>query len=127
MEQKEFLKSIQACRRRMNMADFVTKSVFALSIGAGVGIFIQAVAFLVPLYYANIYTLLALLLAELSVFVVMLIRRTTMEQAALRIDSFGFEERIITAYEHLDKEGALIGFQRADAMKQLKEHKEVFP
>lgn len=47
-----------------------------------------------------------------------------MEQAALRIDSFGFEERIITAYEHLDKEGALIGFQRADAMKQLREHKD---
>lgn len=124
MEQREFLKIIQSCRRRMNMADFVKNSVTALSIGAGAGILIQAAAFLAPLYYAGLYMILALLLAELSVFVVMFVKQTTMEQAALRIDGFGFEERIVTAYEHLDKEGTLIGLQREDAMRQLKEHKD---
>ena len=108
----------------MNIADFMEKSIFALSIGAGVGILFQAAAFLVPLYYVNIYIGSALLLAETSVLVVMFIRRTTMEQAALRMDGFGFEERIVTAYENLDKEGALIRLQREDAMKALKEHKD---
>ena len=124
MEQREFLKIIRACRRRMNIADFLKKSVSALSIGAGAGIILQAVAFFVPLYYAGLYMVLAFVLAEMSVLVVMLVRRTTMEQAALRMDGFGFEERIVTAYEHLDKEGTLIGLQREDALKQLREHKD---
>ena len=124
MEKREFLKIIRAFRRRMNIADFLKKSVFALSIGAGAGILFQTVAFFTPLYYVNLYTILALLLAEMSVLVVMLVKQTTMEQAALRMDSFGFEERIVTAYENLDKEGIFVGLQREDAMKRLREHKD---
>ena len=124
MEEKEFLKTIRACRRRMDIAEFVKKSVAALSVGAGVGILFQAVAFFVPLYYVNFYMVLALLLAEMSVFVVIIARRTTMEQAALKIDGFGFEERIVTAYEHLDQDGTLIELQRQDALWQLREHRD---
>lgn len=108
----------------MDLADMIKNSVFALSVGAGIGILFQAVALFAPFYYAGLFALLALFLAELSVFAVMLIRRTTLEQAALRIDGFGFEERIVTAYENLDQEGSLIGLQREDAMKQLKEHRD---
>lgn len=107
----------------MNIADFLKKSVFALCVGAGAGIVFQLAAFLTPWYDAKLYTLLALLLAELPVPVVMLARRTTMEQAALRMDSFGFEERIVTAYECLDKEGVFVDLQREDALKQLQAHK----
>ena len=124
MEQREFLKIIKACRRRMNIADFLRNSVSALSIGAGAGIFFQAVALFVPLYYADLYMMLAFVLAELSVFAVMAVRRTTLKQAALRMDGFGFEERIVTAYEHLDQEGTLVGLQREDAMRQLREHRD---
>lgn len=124
MEQREFLKIIRAFRRRMNMADFLKKSVFALSIGAGAGILFQAVALFIPMYYVNLYAMLSLLLAEMSVLVVMLVKQTTMEQAALRMDSFGFEERIVTAYENLSKEGTFVGLQREDAMKKLRENKD---
>lgn len=124
MEQSEFLKTIRAFRRRMNIAEFLKRSVFALSIGAGAAILIQAVAFFVPLYYANLYMALAFILAEMSVFVVMLVKRVTMEQAALRMDGFGFEERIVTAYENIGKEGALVGLQREDALRQLREHRD---
>ncbi|MBD5515572.1 MAG: hypothetical protein HDR06_13275 [Lachnospiraceae bacterium] len=124
MEQREFLRIIRACRRRMNIADFVKKSVFALSIGAGAGIILQAVAFFVPLYYADLYMVLAFVLAELSAFVVMFVKQTTMDQAALRMDGFGFEERIVTAYEQLDKEGTLVRLQREDAMRQLRKHQD---
>lgn len=124
MEQREFLKIIRDCRRKMNIADFIKKSVFALSIGAGAGIIFQAVALFMPFYYANLYMILAFVLAELSALVVMFVKRTTMKQAALRMDGFGFEERIVTAYEHLDQEGTLVGPQREDAMKQLREHRD---
>ena len=124
MTQREFLKIIQDYRRRLNVAMFLKRSVFALSIGAGVGIIFQAVAFWLPFYYVNLYTGLALILAELTVFLVMFVKRATMEQAALVMDSFGFEERIVTAYEHLAEEGKLIAIQRQDAMGQLGAHKD---
>lgn len=124
MEQREFLETIHACRRRLNLAGFLKKSVFALSVGAGVGILFQLAAFVVPFYYVNLYTGLALLLAVFAAFVAAYVKRVTTKQAALVMDGFGFEERIVTAYEHLNREGTLIELQREDALRQLRAHKE---
>lgn len=124
MEQREFLGIIQACRRRLNMAGFLKKAVFALSIGMGAGILFQGVAFVLPFYYANLYMGLALLLAFLTACVAACIKRNTMGQAALVMDSFGFQERIVTAYEHLDEKGTLVELQREDAIRQLKANRD---
>ena len=124
MNQNEFLNIIRACRRKLNMAGFLTRLVFALSVGAGVGIVFQAASFVLPLYYANVYTGIALLSAVVTAAALSLIKCSTMEHAALVMDGFGFKERIITAYEHLKDEGALFVLQRRDAMEHLKAHRE---
>ena len=67
---------------------------------------------------------LALLLAVLTAAVLAYVKRHSMEQAALKIDSFGFQERIITAYENLQAEGDLVALQRADAIGRLKAGKD---
>ncbi|MCM1185923.1 MAG: hypothetical protein NC251_04910 [Lachnoclostridium sp.] len=123
MEQ-EFLKSIRVCRNRLNMAGFLKKLIFALSVGMGVGIVFELAAFLTPFYYADFYVALALILAVFSAVVAACVKRITMEQAALAIDKFGFQERIITAYENLDKAGSLVELQREDAIKRLLENRE---
>ncbi len=119
MDQKTFVKAIQNCRRRLSLAGFLSRLVSALCIGAIVGILFQVVSFMIPLYYARLYAVVALFLALATAAVVAYVKRTGMEQAALVMDSFGFEERIVTAYGNLEKEGALIELQRADAMRQL--------
>ncbi len=124
MERKEFLETIKACRRRLNMAEFFKLLVVALCVGAGVGILVQAVAFVIPFYYANFYTIGAFLMAVLTAFVMAYIRRCTMKKAALVMDSFGFQERIVTAYEHLNEDSAIMELQREDALKQLKAHRD---
>ena len=124
MEQKEFLKRINECRRRLNLAGFLNKAVFALCVGAGAGILFQAVALITPLYYANLYTGLALLLAVIAAVAASCVKRIGMKQAALAMDGFGFGERIITAYEHLGEDGVLIKLQREDAMRKLDANKE---
>ena len=123
MEQREFLDMIREFRRRLNLAGFVKILVFAVGVSAGAGIVLQALAFIVPLYYVNVYTGIALLLAVLAAAVVSVVKRSTMERTALVMDSFGFKERIVTAYEHLEDEGELIALQRKDAMAQLKANK----
>ncbi len=124
MEKKEFLRSIQSCRRKLNTRDFLNKLVSALGIGAAVGVLFQLVAFLVPVYYVNLYAGIALILAAITAAVVALVKRNSMQQAALVMDSFGFQERIITAYEHLEEEGTIYRLQREDAMKRLATQKE---
>lgn len=124
MNQNEFLKIMQSCRRRLNMAGFLKILLFALSVGAGVGILFQAAAFVTPLYYVNHYTVLALLLALLAAAAAAFVRRVNMEKTALVMDSFGFEERIVTAYENLSQEGALIELQRKDALSALRAHQD---
>ncbi len=121
---REFLDRIKACRRRLNLAGFVKKFLFALSVGAGVGILFQIAAFVTPLYYANLYAGIALVLAALTAFAAGCVGRCTMEQAALAMDGFGFEERIITAYENREKKGAMIALQRQDAMRRLSENRD---
>lgn len=124
MDQNILIKIIKRCRRKLNLAEFLKKLLSALCIGAGAAILFQAAAFLIPLYYVNLYCGFALLLAVLSALAVAIIKRVSMQQAALTIDRFGFEERIVTAYEHLSKDSPLIALQRADAVNQLSLHQD---
>ncbi|MBR4084412.1 MAG: hypothetical protein IKK33_09040 [Lachnospiraceae bacterium] len=124
MEKKEFLKSIKACGKKLNRAEVAKNLVFSLSVGAGVGILFQIIAFCMPFYRANICSMLAVVIAILTALIISVLRRKTLYQAALYMDSFGFQERIVTAYEHLDEVGEMVELQRKDAMKQLRDHKE---
>lgn len=123
-ENREFLETIRFFHRRIHIADFLGKLVSALFVGAGVGILFQAAAFVIPLYYAGLYAVLAVLLAAAAAFAVAVLKRCSMREAALVMDGFGFKERIVTAYEHLGEEGEMIALQRRDAMEQLQAHKE---
>ena len=124
MEQRAFVKMIRAFQRRMNIASVLQKSIAALCIGAAAGILFQAAALVVPFYYASLYSGLALVLSLLTALVLAYVKRISPEQAALAMDSFGFDGRIITAYECLGQEGVLVRLQREDAMNQLAEHQD---
>ena len=124
MEQRAFVKMIHAFQRRMNIASVLQKSIAALCIGAAAGLLFQAAALVVPFYYASLYSGLALVLSLLTALVLAYVKRISPEQAALAMDSFGFDERIITAYECLGQEGVLVRLQREDAMNQLAEHQD---
>ena len=106
------------------MADFLKNLAFALSVGAGAGIVIQVFSLVIPMYYANIYTGIALLAAVATAAAVSRGRRITMERTALVMDGFGFQERIVTAYGHLKEEDMMSLLQRRDAMEQLKIHRD---
>ena len=124
MERKEFLKTIGVYRRKLNIAGFLEMLMFAMLIGLGVGILFQGISFITPFYYANIWSVGAVTLAFGAAFVCSVIKRTSMKDAALAMDKFGFRERIITAYENLEAKGAMVELQRRDAMEVLKNNKD---
>ncbi len=124
MEKKEFLRTIRYYRKKLNIAKFVDILIFSLLIGAFVGILFQLLAFIIPLYWVNVYSLAAVVLAILTAVVWSFMKRRTMKEAALVMDGFGFKERIVTAYENLEKDGTMVMLQRKDAMEQLQRNKE---
>ena len=124
MDRKEFQDIIHEYRRKLNTAGFLKMLVFALSVGGVAGILLQAVSFITPLYYVNVYSVIAVVLAVAAAAIVSLKKRSTMEHTALVMDGYGFKERIVTAYEHLEKEDAIYVLQRRDAMEQLKMHRD---
>lgn len=124
MDRKEFLGIIHAYRRKLNTAGFLKTLVFALAVGGGVGILLQAVSFITPMYYVNIYSGVAVISAVAAAVVVSLKKRSSMEHTALVMDGYGFKERFVTAYEHLEKEDAIYVLQRRDAMEQLQMHRD---
>ncbi|MCM1262831.1 MAG: hypothetical protein NC313_08930 [Butyrivibrio sp.] len=119
MEKKAFLQTIRTYCRKINLARFVDMALLSLCVGAGVGIILQAAALIVPIYYVNLYTVIALFLAIFSAAGVMAAQHIDMKHAALIMDSFGFGERIVTAYENMDEDGEFIRLQREDAMHKL--------
>lgn len=124
MEREEFLNIIRTYRRKLNTAAFLKALVFALTVGGGMGILLQAVSFITPMYYVNVYSGTAVTLAVAVAIIVSLIKRSSMEHTALVMDGYGFKERIVTAYEHLEKQDAIYVLQRRDAMEQLKMHRD---
>lgn len=122
MEKRVFLKRIQACCKKLNMAEFLRVLFFSLSISAIVGIIFQTVAFFVPFYQAGFYSICALIIGGLTAGILLIKKRKTMRQAALYMDQFEFQERIVTAYEHLDEEDEILLLQRKDAMEQLERY-----
>ncbi len=123
-EQQEFLKIIHTCRQRMNGARTWNILTTAMAVGLCCGILLEAASFLLPFYYADLCALLAAVSALLTGFALSRRRRVSMEAAALKIDSFGFEERIITAYETMvnpgDSSSPFPLLQQRDAMKHLR-------
>ena len=119
MNEKEFVKCIQKYRSKMNTKALLEKLFTGLAIGACAGIVLETIALFVPFYYADLHAGLAVCLGVLAAAAVSFARAGSMEQAALLMDSFGFEERIITAYEHLGENGEIIERQRENAMRQL--------
>ena len=124
MDRKEFLKTIGVYRRKLNIGRFLETLMIAMLIGSGIGILFQGLAFVVPLYFANVWSVAAVIVAVLTSFVLFMLNRVSAKDAALVMDRFGFKERIITAYENLEAKGTMVELQRRDAMELLRKNKE---
>lgn len=106
---------IKRWRRRMNLARSIDGIVcFALA-GGLFGVLCEAVSLLVPFYYVHLAAAVCFLTGGVFGAFYAFTRRIGMERAARRLDSFGFDERLVTAWEQMDREDELAGMQRQDA------------
>ena len=121
---KFIINFITKCRARMNTSRILDYAARGTIIGCGAGILLEGIAFLFPFYYVNLCAALAVLTGLLTGLVMGIMKRYGMEAAALCIDSFGFKERIITAYENRKKKDAVFECQRRNAAGILKKRQD---
>ena len=112
---KNLIDQIRRCKRKMNLAGLIDTGVLCAAAGGIPGICCELVSLFVPFYYAHLAAALCFGAGLLSGIGYAVYRRAGMRQAASRLDSFGLKERMLTAYENLDKEDAFARLQREDA------------
>lgn len=125
MDEKRYLLSqIRNCGRKLNIALLIERVVVFLAAGGLLAALLEAVSLFVPFYYVHVVAAAVLLVCLTVGIFLALWKRKSARNAAMKLDSFGLKERVITAYEHLEEETAYALLQREDAVRCLKAAKD---
>ena len=117
MEKKEYLwEEIKNCRNKMILAKVLDRGILAAAAGGVLGMLCELASLVWKFYYVHLAAGLCFGAGFLVGALWALWRRADMRQAAMRLDSFGLKERVVTAYEQRDREGELVLLQREDAL-----------
>lgn len=123
MEEITYLKQkIKDCRHKLNLAKILENCVYYISFGALAAVLVEGISLFVPFYYANYFAAGCIGVGCLVGIVRAVMTWADEKAAARKLDSFGLQERTLTAYENLDKEDAFTKLQRNDAVQMLKEN-----
>ena len=127
-ERNYLLQEIRRSRRKLNIAKTLDTCTCFLACAGVAATVLEAVSIWVPFYYVHWCAGIALLVAFLAGLVYSIVKRVGMHEAARRIDTFGLQERVQTAYEQMEDESTFACMQRRDAAEKLRgkvEKKEI--
>lgn len=127
-ERNYLLQAIRRSRRKLNMAKTLDTCTCFLACAGVAAIVLEAASIWIPFYYVHLCAGIALLVAFLAGLVYSIVKRVGMHEAARRIDTFGLQERVQTAYEQMEDESTFACMQRLDAAEKLRgkvEKKEI--
>ena len=127
-ERNYLLQAIRRSRRKLNMAKTLDTCTCFLACAGVAAIVLEAASIWIPFYYVHLCAGVALLVAFLAGLVYSIVKRVGMHEAARRIDTFGLQERVQTAYEQMEDESTFACMQRRDAAEKLRvkcERKEI--
>lgn len=125
MDDKSYLlQEIQSCRRRKNLAQFLDFVTVGAAAGGCAAVILEGLAVFVPFYAVHRVSLAVIGVGIICGMGLAIRRRCSMKQAAHQMDGFGFQERILTAYERLGQDGMFDQMQRTDAARMLRENQK---
>lgn len=99
----------------MNAAKLIDEGILCAAAGGILGMLCELASLVWQFYYAHLAAALCFAAGLLAGLGHAACRRVSLGQAARKLDSFGLKERMITAYEQMDKEDELAQLQRQDA------------
>lgn len=127
-ERNYLLQEIRRSRRKLNIAKTLDTCTCFLACAGVAATVLEAVSIWVPFYYVHWCAGIVLLAAFAAGLVYSVVKRAGLHEAARKMDTFGLQERVQTAYEQMEDESAFARMQRQDAAKKLRvkcERKEI--
>lgn len=127
-ERNYLLQEIRRSRRKLNIAKTLDTCICFLACAGVAATVLEAVSLWVPFYYVHWCAGIVLLAAFAAGLVYSVVKRAGLHEAARKMDTFGLQERVQTAYEQMEDESAFARMQRQDAAKKLRvkcERKEI--
>lgn len=121
---KYLLEQIGICRRKLNLAKLLDYGVLYAAAGGVAGIFCEFISLIRPFYYADAAAAGCFGAGLLAGICRGIVKRADMKQAAGKLDSFGLQERMLTAYENRDREDKISVLQRQNAFDCFEQRKE---
>ena len=111
---------INNVRLKLNSRQFRASLIKTIMWGLLSMLVIQSVSLFIPMYYSVYIGIAAVALSILAGICIGIKKRIDNRQAAIYIDSFGFKEKIITAYENQSYKDRVCQLQREDAERTLR-------
>ena len=108
------LEQMKKCRHKMNTAKAIDRGILFAAAGGVFGIFCEGFSLIRPFYYANLTAAVCFGIGLLAGVCYAVYQRADLKRAAGKLDSFGLQERMLTAYENMDKEDDVSQLQRQD-------------
>lgn len=112
-------KRIKESRRRIILVRMTDHLIFGLVIGVAVAAFVMSLSLIIPMYYAYVAALLAVICGVVSGAVLTVVRCPDMKQTALLMDAKGLQERVITSLEMAGQDDAFAQLVKADTERVL--------
>ncbi len=122
-------KLIKKTRNRICKVTFYKSLLFVITLGFCVWGLFQLIALFVPFYGAKIFGSAAFLVVLIAGVIITVNKYPTLKQAAIKLDSAGYKERVLTAMELKGKNDVFSNLQKEDAIEATKQIslKKTFP
>lgn len=116
---KEIKRKIRRIRDRLHTASIINCMLIGAAAALCLGIMLVAAARFIPIYNVYLMVLKTIGAAVLTAFLYSAFKTPKDAYAALKADSFGLNERTITAFELEGSESAFAVLEKRDALKHL--------
>lgn len=112
-------KFIQKIRRRMTEQKVLQYGMYGALAGFTLATIVSVIALMVPWYYAPLIASIGAVGGVAAGITLGIVKRPSMEKAALGLDAHGFQERLITSYQLAGKEDSFSQMQKADTIRRV--------
>lgn len=107
---------IRKLRRHLTVQSVTDAAVPGGTAGFVIAIIISVLSMFIPFYYAGVCSVCAVFVGVAAGAVYGFVKRPSMEKSALRADSLGYKERLVTAYGLAGEEGVFVDAVRREAV-----------
>lgn len=119
MNDEKIISFLKVIARRKNLQKWLICVSWCMLIATAIAFIINTTAIFFPIYNAVLYGFVVILIGFLSSFVYIIVRRTSVYEAARYADSAGLKERLITSIEHIGSNDGFAGLLKEDTVREI--------